>query len=302
MARQRTPSAPTGHTILVVDDNQEYLIAAERILTRCGHSVVAMENPVEALALLRHTRFDLVLVDFFMPEMTGEAFVAELRSWDPLIHVILQTGYASEMPPREIVRRLDIQGYYDKGEGPDKLLLWADVGLKAARIVQRLDRERTAQRAILDAAMELHGGLGASDLPRAVVARTAALLQVLSAFRPMASTTPEPAADVFVATWRDAEGLTPRAGTGRFSEAPRALSELGADALAALTLALTEGVAQSGRWGTAVPLSAGGAPLGVIFADNPGMDPEERAFLQALADQAALALRRLGDCLPGDSA
>ena len=302
MPRQRTPAAPTGHTILVVDDNQEYLVAAERILTRCGHSVVALENPVEALALLRHTRFDLVLVDFFMPEMTGEAFVTELRSRDPLVHVILQTGYASEMPPRELVRRLDIQGYYDEGEGPDKLLLWADVGLKAARIVQRLDRERTAQRAILDAAMELHGGLAATALWRAILARTTGLLQVLSAFRPMAGAPTEPAPDVFVATWRDTEGLAPRAGTGRFAEAPRALSQLGAEALAGVTLALTEGAAQTGPWGTAVPLSSGGAPLGVIFADNPAMEPEERALFQIFADHAALALRRLGDSLSGDPA
>ena len=67
-----------------------------------------------------------------MPGITGDEVVAQLRQFNTHVQVILQTGYASEQLPREMLRRLDIQGYHDKSEGPEKLLLWADVGLKAA--------------------------------------------------------------------------------------------------------------------------------------------------------------------------
>jgi len=63
-----------------------------------------------------------------MPGMTGEQVVTALRQFNPHVQIILQTGYASECPPREMLHRLDIQGYFDKSEGPDKLLLWVDVG------------------------------------------------------------------------------------------------------------------------------------------------------------------------------
>ena len=64
-----------------------------------------------------------LLLDYFMPGMTGEQVVAELRKFDPFVQVILQTGYASEQPPRELLHRLNIQGYYDKTEGPEQLSL-----------------------------------------------------------------------------------------------------------------------------------------------------------------------------------
>ena len=83
-----------------------------------------------------------MLLDYFMPGMTGEQVVAELRKFDPFVQVILQTGYASEQPPRELLHRLDIQGYYDKTEGPEQLLLWTTVGLKAAYTIQLLFKSR----------------------------------------------------------------------------------------------------------------------------------------------------------------
>jgi CheY-like chemotaxis protein len=73
--------------------------------------VLTAPSAADALELLRRRSVDLVLVDYFMPGMTGEDFVRGLRTFNPLIQVILQTGYASEQPPRELLRRLDIQGY-----------------------------------------------------------------------------------------------------------------------------------------------------------------------------------------------
>ena len=43
-----------------------------------------------------------------------------------------------EKPPREMLQRLDIQGYHDKTDGPEKLLLWVDVSIKAYRQVRML--------------------------------------------------------------------------------------------------------------------------------------------------------------------
>ena len=60
MARKQSARSQTGCTVLVIDDDREYLATTERLLARDGHHVIAMDDPAEALALLRHERVDLV--------------------------------------------------------------------------------------------------------------------------------------------------------------------------------------------------------------------------------------------------
>ena len=84
----------------------------------------------------------LLLVDYFMPGMTGEELIREIRRFDPYVQIILQTGYSGEKPASQMMAELDIQGYHDKADGPDKLLLWVDVGLKAHRLISRSARAR----------------------------------------------------------------------------------------------------------------------------------------------------------------
>src|SRR5262249_10302425 len=84
-----------------------------------------------------------IILDYFMPRMTGAQLVAEIRSFDPFVQIILQTGYAGERPPRVMLEELDIQGYHDKADDPERLLLWVDVALKTYRLVKTLrERER----------------------------------------------------------------------------------------------------------------------------------------------------------------
>src|SRR6185436_20526114 len=156
MARKSKAEHLSNSTILLVDDNPEYLEATRLLLEREGHQVIPAANGLEALTLLRKQSVDLLLLDYFMPGMTGEEVVTQLRQFNPYVQVVLQTGYASERPPRELLRRLDIQGYYDKREGPDKLLLWTEVGLKIAYSVQLLHKSRQGLRYILAVTPDLH--------------------------------------------------------------------------------------------------------------------------------------------------
>src|SRR5688572_5247603 len=138
-----------GPLILLVDDNHEYLRSTERILKRAGHHVITAGGPREGLEIARTQAVELVLVDFMMPEMNGDAFVKELRTFNKTVQVILQTGFAAELPPATMLKKLDVQGYHDKSDGPYKLLLWTDVGLQAARTVRRLEQIRNGLSHIL---------------------------------------------------------------------------------------------------------------------------------------------------------
>ena len=143
MTRINQANAPSEKRILLVDDQEDYLVTTTSLLQREGHEVVTALHGATALDLLHKQHFDLLLLDYYMPGgMTGEELVTKIREFNPYVQVILQTGYAGEYPPREMLKRLDIQGYHDKTEGPDKLLLWVDVGLKALYTLELLYKSR----------------------------------------------------------------------------------------------------------------------------------------------------------------
>lgn len=293
MARLQSKVISTGRTVLVVDDNIEYLAATERLLLRNGHTVIAADNPERALGILQRERVDLVLVDFFMPEMTGQEFVERLRLFNPLVQVILQTGYASEQPPRELLRRLDIQGYYDKADGPDKLLLWTDVGLKAAYTVQLIEKSRRGLKYILDATPELHRVKPLDDLLSGVLTQATGLLGAADAFLAVRSDVPaiKPAeSDAFVAVAQDAADLIVRAATGKFQPAARIEQCFSPEEVAELRRGLQQRRAVAGPWGTVVPLTAGDALLGAIYMDRAITDPRDVELLEVFANQAAVAI------------
>jgi signal transduction histidine kinase len=86
-----------------------------------------------------------MIVDYVMPRMNGAQLVRAVRSFDPFVQIILQTGYAGEEPPRVMLAELDIQGYHDKADDPERLLLWVDVALKTHRLVKALRERERAQ-------------------------------------------------------------------------------------------------------------------------------------------------------------
>jgi CheY-like chemotaxis protein len=149
MAGDARNSTGSGYTILVVDDQEAVLWSMRRLLRRAGHTVVTASSASEALAVLAEQHVHVVLVDYVMPRMSAEQLVPKIRERDARIRVILQTGYAGSKPPRETLRALDIHGYHDKTEGPEKLLIWVDVATQAYDQMQRLseateDRRRLA--------------------------------------------------------------------------------------------------------------------------------------------------------------
>jgi two-component system, cell cycle response regulator len=292
MAREPRVERASGSTILVVDDSPEYLDATRLTLEREGHRVLTCTGGSEALGILRAPHVDLVLLDYFMPGMTGEEVVKQLREFNPYVQVLLQTDYTSERPPRELLRRLDIQGYHDKSDGPDALLLWTEVGLKAAYTVQLLYKSRQGLRYILDATPELHRIQPLEDLLQGILLQVTGLLGAANSFIAMNPARPQPEAgprEAFLAVVEESE-LVIRVGTGRFQIRervdvclePRKLDRL-RDAVRRSTIDLSEDV-------TIVPLQVGGVVMGAVYIDRPARNEGDAELLGLLANQAAVAI------------
>jgi len=108
MTRRRAIAQDSGHTILLVDDQEETLVSTKLLLEREGHRMLLAASGDEALVLLRENMIDLVIVDYFMPRMNGEELVNAIRRFNPNVQIVLQTGYSGDKPPLAMLRALDI--------------------------------------------------------------------------------------------------------------------------------------------------------------------------------------------------
>ena len=82
--------------VLVVDDEAPIVQIVKRLLERMGYEVVGATSSLEALELFRAApeRFDVVLTDQTMPQMTGERLALALRRIRADIPIVLCTGYS----------------------------------------------------------------------------------------------------------------------------------------------------------------------------------------------------------------
>jgi diguanylate cyclase (GGDEF)-like protein len=139
--------ASSGKTLLCIDDQTEFLEATRFVLEREGHKVFIASTGQEGLAIMEAERIDVLLLDYYMPSMSAEDILAAVR--DPALQVILLTGYSSEKPPREMLDKLNIQGYCDKSRGTDELLLWVEVALRFGTAIRLLESSREGLRQVL---------------------------------------------------------------------------------------------------------------------------------------------------------
>lgn len=86
----RIASAPApAHRLLIVDDEEAIRIALERFLRNQGYDVTVAESAMAALALLEHTRFDVMLCDVRMPDLTGLELVPRALRADGDLAVLM---------------------------------------------------------------------------------------------------------------------------------------------------------------------------------------------------------------------
>jgi signal transduction histidine kinase len=91
-------AAPRGYEkILIGEDDPAVRGATVRVLESAGYSVVAVENGVEACQAAARSRFDLVLLDVIMPEMSCRDALHGLRTELPNARYILSSGYTADL-------------------------------------------------------------------------------------------------------------------------------------------------------------------------------------------------------------
>ena len=100
---KKSPNPTRTGIILLVEDEPLVAEFGKRILSGAGYNVIVGSNGREALDIYqkRKDEIALVVLDLMMPEMSGRDCLKELVKLDPLVKVIIATGFSIDASVEE---------------------------------------------------------------------------------------------------------------------------------------------------------------------------------------------------------
>ncbi len=170
-ALQAQQNGERKYKIIGVDDENGILDSLRVLLENSNHEFVGITNPEEAIERVRHEHFDLMLLDFMMTPLHGDEVVEEIRKFNKDLYILLLTGHKDLAPPLDTIKRLDIQGYCEKSDKFDQLLLLIESGLKSVKQMDEIkkineeleDSKEQLEQAYLDMVQTLRYTVEAKD-------------------------------------------------------------------------------------------------------------------------------------------
>ena len=128
------------YRIIGVDDEEGIIESLSVFLKKTEYEFVGVTDPVEAIEMLKKEHFDLMLLDYMMTPLHGDEVVEEVRKFNKEIYILLLTGHKDLVPPLETIKSLDIQGYCEKSDKFDQLLLLIESGIKSIKQMYEIKR------------------------------------------------------------------------------------------------------------------------------------------------------------------
>ena len=170
-ALQNQTNGVRKYKIIGVDDEEGILDSLRVLLENSNYEFIGVTNPVEAIEKVRQEHFDLMLLDFMMTPLHGDEVVEEIRKFNKELYILLLTGHKDLAPPLETIKRLDIQGYCEKGDKFDQLILLIESGIKSVKQMDEIkkinekleDSKEQLEQAYLDMIQTLRYTVEAKD-------------------------------------------------------------------------------------------------------------------------------------------
>src|SRR5256885_5669103 len=109
--------------ILIVDDEPEVAEFASTMLAEEGYKVIIARDGFEALKIFQqiYREIGLIILDFFLPVMDGDAVFEELKAINPGVDVVLSSGFAEQNKIGAMLAQ-GLRGFIPKPYTREKLL------------------------------------------------------------------------------------------------------------------------------------------------------------------------------------
>ncbi len=154
---EKNTSSP--YRILLVDDEPNVLNALQRVLRQENYQVVTANNGKEALELLRHAPFHLIITDYMMPVMNGGDLLRQAKTLHPEMIRILLTGHADTAAIMAVVNEGAVYKFILKPWNDDELRVTLALALEQSELISKLSRrEKSAGRTDMNAKPPVRAG------------------------------------------------------------------------------------------------------------------------------------------------
>jgi signal transduction histidine kinase len=117
----KRPAAGTGAAILLVDDDDAVREVTAAMLGDLGYEVSEANSGEAALDLIERGRFDLAVIDFAMPGMSGVELAQRVHKRTPEMPVLFVTGFAEREALAGISDRQIVSKPFVTGELAEKV-------------------------------------------------------------------------------------------------------------------------------------------------------------------------------------
>jgi CheY-like chemotaxis protein len=120
--------------LLLIEDETEVAELASEMLADEGYKVILAHDGFDALKIYERIgkQIGLVILDFFLPVMDGDAVFDELRTLNPDVNVVLSSGFAEQSKISSMLAQ-GLRGFIPKPYSREKLLAQVRSTLDAAR-------------------------------------------------------------------------------------------------------------------------------------------------------------------------
>jgi CheY-like chemotaxis protein len=99
--------------ILFADDDPDIRELVQVLLHEAGVRVSTSDDPAEVLELVATTHFDVVVLDYWMPQVTGLELCRQIRTFDQSTPILICSGAVTQAD-RDAIMLAGAQGYVAK--------------------------------------------------------------------------------------------------------------------------------------------------------------------------------------------
>lgn len=156
MRKRKTKEFNEPYRILVVDDDNGIIDTLKVLFRHSGYFIDGITDPVKAVEKIRDEKFDLLLLDFIMNPIHGDEVVERIRKFNKELYILLLTGHKDLAPPLNTIRELDIQGYCEKSDRFDQLMLLVESGIKSISQMRTIKKFRDGLNSILESVPKIY--------------------------------------------------------------------------------------------------------------------------------------------------
>jgi CheY-like chemotaxis protein len=155
MRKRKTEYVPE-YNILALDDEIGIIDSLSVVLRRNGYGFEGVTSPYDAIERIKAGSYDMLILDYMMSPINGDQVVEEIRRFNNDLYILMLTGHKDMAPPLETIKALDIQGYCEKNDKFDQLILLVESAIKSIIQKKTIMRYSDGLNKILEAVPKIY--------------------------------------------------------------------------------------------------------------------------------------------------